>query len=186
MSNAVSALQGASFDGYCKVEEAGLVGMITLRGDLSSKGVAKAVKAATGAAMPGQGEVTEGAKGRVGWMSPDELLLIVDHSEAPKVVEAASKSLAKEHALVVNVSDARAVYRVKGAACREVIAKLAPADMSVMQPGMLRRSRIAQIPAAFYMEDDETAVLVCFRSVAQYAFDLLKDAAKPGGEVGAS
>ncbi|MCK0143348.1 sarcosine oxidase subunit gamma family protein [Aliiroseovarius sp. F20344] len=183
MSNAVSALQGESFDGYCKVEEAGLVGMITLRGDLASKGVAKAVKAATGAAMPGQGEITQGAKGRVGWMSPDELLLIVDHGDAPKVVETATKSLAKENALVVNVSDARAVYRVKGAACREVIAKLAPADMSVMQPGMLRRSRIAQIPAAFYMEDDETAVLVCFRSVAQYAFDLLKDAAKPGGEV---
>lgn len=183
MSDAVSALQGASFDGYCKVEEAGLVGMITLRGDLSSTGVAKAVKAATGAAIPGQGKITDGVKGRVGWMSPDELLLITDHIEAPKVVEAATRALAKEHALVVNVSDARAVFRVKGTACREVIAKLTPADTSLMQPGMLRRTRIAQIPAAFYLEDDQTAVLVCFRSVAQYAFDLLKDAAKPGGEV---
>lgn len=183
MSNAVSALQSASFDGYCKVEEAGLVGMITLRGDLASKGVAKAVEAATGAAMPGQGEIVEGAKGRVGWMSPDELLLIVDHADAPAVVEAATATLGDEHSLVVNVSDARAVYRVKGAASREVIAKLAPADTSVMQPGMLRRTRIAQIPAAFYLEDDETAVLVCFRSVAQYAFDLLKDAARAGGEV---
>lgn len=184
MSDAVSALQGASFDGYCKVEEAGLIGMITLRGDLSSAGVAKAVKAATGAAMPGRGEITEGKKGRAGWMSPDELLLIVDHADAANVVEAATKALAKEHALVVNVSDARAVYRVVGAACREVIAKLTPADTSVMQSGMLRRTRIAQIPAAFYLEDDETAVLVCFRSVAQYAFDLLKDAAKHGSEVG--
>ncbi|WP_371169756.1 sarcosine oxidase subunit gamma [Aliiroseovarius sp. 2305UL8-7] len=183
MSNAVSALQGASFDGYCKVEEAGLIGMITLRGDLSSAGVAKAVKTATGAAMPGQGEIAEGKKGRAGWMSPDELLLIVDHADAPKVVEAATKTLAKEHALVVNVSDARAVYRVTGTACREVVAKLAPADMSIMQPGMLRRSRIAQIPAAFFLENGETVVLVCFRSVAQYAFDLLKDAAKLGGEV---
>lgn len=183
MSNAVSALQGASFDGYCTVEEAGLVGMITLRGDLASTGVAKAVKSVTGAAMPGQGEITEGDKGRVGWMSPDELLLIVDHAEAAAIVDAATKSLGDEHSLVVNVSDARAVYRVKGAACREVIAKLTPADTSVMQPGMLRRTRIAQIPAAFYLEDDVTAVLVCFRSVAQYAFDLLKDAARPGGEV---
>ncbi|GHE86750.1 sarcosine oxidase subunit gamma [Aliiroseovarius zhejiangensis] len=183
MSNAVSALQGASFDGYCKVDEAGLVGMITLRGDLSSAAVAKAVKTATGADIPGQGEITEGVKGRAGWMSPDELLLIVDHAEAPNVVDAASKALANEHALVVNVSDARAVFRVTGAACREVIAKLTPADTSVMQPGMLRRTRIAQIPAAFYLEDDETAVLVCFRSVAQYAFDILSDAAKRGGEV---
>ena len=184
MSNAVSALQGASFDGYCKVEEAGLVGMITLRGDLSSAGVAKAVKAATGADMPGQGEIIEGAKGRAGWMSPDELLLIVDHAKAADFVAAASKSLAKEHALVVNVSDARAVYRVTGDAVREVLAKLSPADTAAMVPGQLRRTRIAQIPAAFYLTDEKTAELICFRSVAQYAFDILKDAAMSGGEVG--
>ena len=184
MSNAVSALQGASFDGYCKVEEAGLVGMITLRGDLASEGVAKAVKAATGADMPGQGEIIEGAKGRAGWMSPDELLLIVDHAKAADVVAAASKSLAKEHALVVNVSDARAVYRVTGDAVREVLAKLSPADTAAMVPGQLRRTRIAQIPAAFYLTDEKTAELICFRSVAQYAFDILKDAAMSGGEVG--
>ena len=184
MSNAVSALQGASFDGYCKVEEAGLVGMITLRGDLASEGVAKAVKAATGADMPGQGEIIEGAKGRAGWMSPDELLLIVDHAKAADVVAAASKSLAKEHALVVNVSDARAVYRVTGDAVREVLAKLSPADTAAMVPGQIRRTRIAQIPAAFYLTDEKTAELICFRSVAQYAFDILKDAAMSGGEVG--
>ena len=184
MSNAVSALQGASFDGYCKVEEAGLVGMITLRGDLASEGVAKAVKAATGADMPGQGEIIEGAKGRAGWMSPDELLLIVDHAKAADFVAAASKSLAKEHALVVNVSDARAVYRVTGDAVREVLAKLSPADTAAMVPGQLRRTRIAQIPAAFYLTDEKTAELICFRSVAQYAFDILKDAAMSGGEVG--
>ena len=184
MSNAVSALQGASFDGYCKVEEAGLVGMITLRGDLASEGVAKAVKAATGADMPGQGEIIEGAKGRAGWMSPDELLLIVDHAKAADFVAAASKSLAKEHALVVNVSDARAVYRVTGDAVREVLAKLSPADTAAMVPGQIRRTRIAQIPAAFYLTDEKTAELICFRSVAQYAFDILKDAAMSGGEVG--
>lgn len=183
MSDLVSALPGASFDGYCKVEEAGLVGMITLRGDLSSAAVAKAVKAATGAAMPGQGEITLGKSGRAGWMSPDELLLVVDHAGAPEIVETAAKTLAGEHALVVNVSDARAVFRVTGTGCREVIAKLSPADTSVMAEGMLRRTRIAQIPAAFYLEADDTAVLVCFRSVAQYAFDLLKDASMPGSEV---
>ena len=37
MSNAVSALQGKSFDGYCKVSDAGLRGMITLRMDGQDK-----------------------------------------------------------------------------------------------------------------------------------------------------
>ena len=46
MSNLASALNGASFNGLAKVDEAGLVGMITLRGDLGSAKVAAAVKAA--------------------------------------------------------------------------------------------------------------------------------------------
>lgn len=183
MSKAVSALNGASFDGYCRIEEQGLVGMITVRGDLASKKLAKAIKEATGTKMPGQGEILSGNKGRTAWMSPDELLLIVDHAAAPGIIDAMNATLAGEHALVVNVSDARAVYRVIGKASREVVAKLSPADVSAMTPGMLRRTRIAQIPAAFHLIDEETAELVCFRSVGQYAFDLLKDAALPGGEV---
>ena len=47
----------------------------------------------------------------------------------------------------------------------------------------LRRSRIAQIPAAFWLDSESSATLVCFRSVAQYAFDLLADAVKTGSEV---
>ena len=183
MSNAVSTLNGASFDGYVRVEEQGLVGMITLRGDLASKALAKAVKSATGSAMPGQGEIASGDKGRVGWMSPDELLLIVDHSAANDMVAALTKALAGEHALAVNVSDARTVFRITGAAAREVVAKVSPADVNALSSGQLRRTRIAQIPAAFHLIDEETAELVCFRSVGKYAFDLLKDAALPGGEV---
>ncbi|MDA5094353.1 sarcosine oxidase subunit gamma [Aliiroseovarius sp. KMU-50] len=183
MSKAQSAWNGVSFDGYCRVEEQSLVGMITVRGDLASKKLAKAVKDATGAKMPGQGEILSSDKGRAAWMSPDELLLIVDHAEAPGIIDAMAAALADEHALVVNVSDARAVFHVKGKAAREVVAKLSPADVSVMAPGMLRRTRIAQVPAAFHMVDEETAELVCFRSVGQYAYDLLKDAALPGGEV---
>ena len=35
MSEAVTALDCATFDGYCTVSDAGLVGMVTLRGDLA-------------------------------------------------------------------------------------------------------------------------------------------------------
>jgi sarcosine oxidase subunit gamma len=52
------------------------------------------------------------------------------------------------------------------------------------EPGMIRRTRMAQIAAAFWMVDAETIRVVCFRSVAEYAFNLLKDAAEPGGETG--
>lgn len=49
---------------------------------------------------------------------------------------------------------------------------------------MFRRTRLAQVPAALRMVDDETFEVICFRSVAQYVFDLLKVAGQPGSEVG--
>jgi len=43
---------------------------------------------------------------------------------------------------------------------------------------------MAQVAAAIWMTDAETIRIVCFRSVAEYVYGLLCDAAEPGGEVG--
>ena len=71
-------------------------------------------------------------------------------------------------------------------AIREVLAKLSPADMriSALPVGRVRRTRLAQVPAAFWFTDDSEAVVICFRSVADYVFGLLSTAAQPGSEVG--
>lgn len=179
MSDAVSALAGASFDGSVKVAEAGLRGMVTLRGDLGSEAMAIAVKAAVGLSVPGQREHKTGKAGGVVWMSPDELLILCDHDKADAVVAKCDKAFGAEHHLAVNVSDARAVFIVEGAGAREVIAKGAPVDLSpgAFGPGEVRRSRIGQIAAAFWMTDAATFEVVCFRSVAQHMFDWLSVAA---------
>jgi len=52
------------------------------------------------------------------------------------------------------------------------------------KPGMFRRTRMAQAAVAFWMVDQETFQVVCFRSNAKYVFDLLKVAAQNGSEVG--
>jgi sarcosine oxidase subunit gamma len=49
--------------------------------------------------------------------------------------------------------------------------------MVAFPAGEIRRTRLAQIAAAFWMPQEGTVELVCFRSVAQYAFDLLTQAA---------
>jgi sarcosine oxidase subunit gamma len=69
---------------------------------------------------------------------------------------------------------------------REALAKLCPVDMTpgAFEPGMFRRTRMAQIPAAIWMPDADTVHIVCFRSVAEYTFNLLRDAVAEGGEVG--
>ncbi len=182
MSNAVSALDGAVAPGEVTVRELGLRGMISLRGDLSSRKLQNVCKKLTGVAFPKQGGVaSDGDKG-LAWMSPDEVLVMVPHAEAAVAMAAIEKALKGTHFLAVNVSDARAVFSVQGAFSREVIAKLAPADLHAdrFKEGMLRRTRLGQVAAAFWMVDEETFHVICFRSVAEYTFELLAASAKAG------
>lgn len=186
MSDPVTALKGASdTSGLATVTELGPLGMITLRGDLGEKAIVKAAVAAGGVTLPEQRMCnTEGDRG-IAWMSPDELLILCPYVEVHDRLADLQGKLAKHHALAVNVSDARAVFEVTGDRVREVVAKVAPVDMhpDAFTPGMFRRTRFAQVPAAFWMPDERTARIVCFRSVARYMFDLLNVAAQAGSEV---
>ena len=182
MSNAVSILNGASFNGAVKITEAGLRGMITLRGDLSSAQLQSAVSSVVGLDVPAQRKINRGPMGGVAWMSPDELLLLVDYDKADAIAADISKALNGEHHMAVNVSDARAVFLIEGQGAREVLAKGAPVDLSpeAFGAGDLRRSRIGQLAAAFWMTEDEAFELVCFRSVGAFMFDWLSNAAREG------
>lgn len=183
-----SALNGAHSDGFVRVEELGVQGMITLRGDFASAGFAAAVEKVTGLALPAQRKISIGENATVAWMSPDELLVLVDYASVDATVAALTEGLAGEHALVANVSDARAFFRLTGddGAVRDVMAKVAPVDFSpeAFGPGDIRRTRLAQVAGAFWSPEPGVMQVICFRSVAQYAFDLLRISSEAGGEVG--
>ena len=186
MAEPVTALDGALSEGLATIQDAGPTGMITLRGDLSSNEVKAAVKKAVGLGVPAQRQALSGEGTAALWMSPDELLLMCPYAEVTATIAALEEALAGQHFLAHNVSDARTYLHVSGAGARETLAKLCPVDLSeaAFTPGMFRRTRMAQIPAAFWLDAGGTFHLVCFRSVADYAFNLLKTAALPGGEVG--
>mgnify|MGYP005997883519 CR=1 FL=1 len=186
MSNLASALNGASFNGLAKIDEAGLFGMITLRGDLGSAKLKAAVKGATGCDVPGVRQINGALSSGVAWMSTDELLILVPYADVESKLAGMLAALDGEHALAVNVSDARAVFRVTGASAREVMGKIAPVDFSTAAfgPGDFRRSRLAQVAGAFWMEGDDSFAIVCFRSVGEYVFNLLSVAANPKSAVG--
>jgi sarcosine oxidase subunit gamma len=160
--------------------------MITLRGDLSSAALQKAACDLTGCDFPGKLGITGTSESGLCWMSPDELLILCTYAQAHAATAQLTEALKGTHHLVANVSDARAMLSLTGGAPREVLAKLSPADMSAtaLAPGTLRRSRLAQVPAAVWIDDTGSAYVICFRSVAQYVFDILKSAALPGSEVG--
>lgn len=182
MSEPVSALGGAVAQGFASVREIGPLGMVTLRAKADAKELAKAVKAAVGTSVPAVRRiVTEGDRA-CGWMSPDEYLLVMPYGAVAGALEAIGKAMAGEHHLAVDVSDARAVFRVEGAKADQVLAKLSPVDFATLEAGELRRTRAAQVAAAFWKEGDGFTV-VCFRSVGRYVFDLLATGAKPGSEL---
>ncbi|WP_417724625.1 sarcosine oxidase subunit gamma [Salipiger sp.] len=186
MSDVATPLGGASFDGLVRVEDLGPVGQITLRGDFSSAPFRDAVTDTAGIDFPAPRCATWTPERSVLWLSPDELLLLLPYDRAAAVTAALSDRLAGEHALVANTSDTRAHLRLRGPAVREVLARLSPADLSpqALPVGELRRTKLAQVAAAFWFRTPEEAQLFCFRSVAVYAFDLLKNAAQPGTETG--
>ncbi|MBP9182881.1 MAG: sarcosine oxidase subunit gamma [Fuscovulum sp.] len=183
MSEPVSALGGASFQGFASIREIGPLGMITLRAKAGTKGLDKAVKAAVGTKVPALRRM-EWAKDRgCGWMSPDEYLLVLPYAEVAAAMAALSKALEGEHHLAADVSDARAVFRIEGAKAGQVLAKLCPADLGALEPGELRRTRVAQVAGAFWA-DEAGFTLVSFRSVAGYVMGLLEHSARPGSELG--
>lgn len=171
MSEPVSALGGASYDGFAAVREIGPLGMISLR---IKPGVSDAVP------LPAQRQIMHSGDRSIGWMSPDEFLLILPHAQ----VAAELQRLAgiTGHHLAVDVSDARAVFRVEGPKAGQVLRKLSPVDFDSLPIGELRRTRTAQVAAAMW-RDESGFTVVCFRSVARYVFDLLTHAATPGSEL---
>lgn len=182
MSEAISALQGRVAQGEVTIRDGGLRGMLTLRGDLADKPLRAVCKAVTGVGFPGQGQVLcDGEKGLC-WMSPDEMLLLMPYGQAGEALAQIEKALTGKHYLAEDVSDARAVMTVEGVYAREVLAKLSPVDLhpDSLAPGDVRRTRLGQVAAAFWMKDEDTFEVICFRSVAAYTFDLLAASAAAG------
>ncbi|MBM9594323.1 sarcosine oxidase subunit gamma [Roseitranquillus sediminis] len=176
-------LEGRRFDGLVRLESAEPRGMIALRG--TPEELSSALEESVGLAWPATGEAAW--TGEVGalWMAPDELLLLVPQGQAQDLVERLGRSLADRHHLVADVSDMRTLLRMSGSGCRDVLAKVTPADVSPagLSIGRVRRSRVGQVAAAIWLRDGETAEIACFRSVAHYVFDLLADAAHPEARV---
>lgn len=181
MHNPVSALGGEMFEGFATIREVGPMGMITLRCKMDEKPLATTLKK-LGFSLPDQRRISHGKDRSAGWMSPDELLLILPYADVAATMEGLASGLAKTHYLAADVSDARAMFRIEGEKADQVLAKLCPVDLKTLAPAELRRTRAAQVAAAFWVQDGGYT-LVSFRSVAGYVMGILRHAAAKGAEI---
>lgn len=180
MSDPISATPDARYQGFAMVADTGPRGMIMVRGEPAT--LAKAAKTA-GPDMPKARAVTGKGDVSLAWMSPDEILVLCDYADAPALADKIEKALGADHSLVAVVSDARSVFRVEGDKADQVLRKLTPADMDALSQGEMRRTRIAQTAGGIWSPAPGVYEVMCFRSVGQYVFDLLANAAKSGSEL---
>ena len=156
------------------------LGMIQIRADLDRAG--DAIAGAAGLAIPARGATTSDGSRRLGWMSPDELLLVLPRAELAPALAALTDALAGEHALLADVSDMRAAFRIEGARALQVLEKLCPTELTSLPVEGLRRTRAAQAACAIWREP-QGYVLIGFRSITDYLRGILTGAAMPGSHL---
>jgi len=185
MSEPVSPLIGRNAEGYIRIEDTGVRGQITLRGDLGSEPIAEVVRELVGVEIPATWQIARNGERKAVWMAPDELLLLLPRSEVAEAVARAGEMLAGQHHLVLDVSNARVVLRLTGAGVAEVLAKGAPCDLSerAFPPGSARRTRLGALAVGFWRLDEQVWEIVAFRSYAHHLMTWLEDAARSGAEV---
>jgi len=161
-------------------------GMIDLRGLTTDAGFMAAVKGALGVDLPVKPR-TSASWGdvRVLWLSTDQWLILSSRGRAHELLANLRGALQGIHSLVVDVSDMRAVIRLEGDGCREVIMKGTSLDL--LDPeyvqGCCRRMRYAEIAALLDVVEDDIFDIYVFRSYAHYAWDFLLATAREPAKI---
>jgi len=179
MSDDSNSIDTFFYKGVITVELSKPKGMITLKGDLNSSSFKAAVIKALGVPIPKVRTVSTKDSVQILWMARDELLILVNFKEVEKYIDLLDTNLKGEHYLLANVSDARAIFNLKGKGVREVLSKGTPVNMETIKINDVRRSRLGQLPVAFWLIKNTEVELVCFRSVADFMFNWLRVASAP-------
>ena len=156
-------------------------GMIDLRGLTSDASFMAAVRSVLGVELPVKPRTSVSwGDVKVLWLSTDQWLILSSRSKANELVASLRAALQGIHVLVVDVSDMRAIIRLEGDGCREVIMKGTSLDL--LDPeyvqGCCRRMRYAEIAALLDVVEDDVFDIYVFRSFAHYTWNFLCATAK--------
>ena len=156
-------------------------GMIDLRGLTTDAGFMAAVKGVIGVGLPVKPR-TSASWGdvKVLWLSTDQWLILSSRARAHELLSQLRDALQGYHSLAVDVSDMRAIIRLEGDGCREVIMKGTSLDLLDKEyvQGCCRRMRYAEIAALLDVVEDNVFDIYVFRSFAHYTWNFLCATAK--------
>lgn len=126
--------------------------------------------------LPGRGAVSASAElpGRTLWLGPNEWLLVADESGAAAALAAWQARLQADDWLI-DVSDAYAVWSLRGAHWRQRLSGFVPQDLGSdhLPAGQVVRSRLHSVPAIIEARGDDELWLLVPRSYGHYVEELL-------------
>ena len=161
-------------------------GMIDLRGLTSDRKFMAAAKEVLGVALPKEPRTSVAwGDSKVLWLSTDQWLILCPRTKTAELLASLRQALAGIHSLAVDVSDMRAVIRMEGDGCAEVLMKGTSLDL--LSPdyaaGTCRRMRFAEVAALLHVVEDDIFDIYVFRSYAHYVWEFLNVAAREPARV---
>ncbi len=161
-------------------------GMIDLRGLTADAAFMSAAHDVLGFALP-TAPRTSAAWGdvKVLWLSVDQWLILSTRNKAQEIMANLRTALQGIHSLAVDVSDMRAVIRLEGEGCREILMKGTSLDLldPEYKPGCCRRMRFAEIAALLHVVEENVFDVYVFRSYAHYTWNFLCATAREPAKV---
>lgn len=152
-------------------------GLMNLR---NSQDVSKIMRRYFGTALPEEANsFSISGDRRALWLGPDESLLICADKDSAELHRTLGTQLAGQHFQLTLISDALAVYELKGPYVREILAKGCTLDLHVatFKPGQCAQSSLDRAAVTLMCETDNSFRLICRTSFADYVETWLKDAA---------
>ena len=121
---------------------------------------------------------------RFAWNGPGQWLAESDELQPGALIERIDTALRPHGASTTDLSHARTVVRVSGAAATDLLAKLCPVDVETMRPGDSAATLAGPFNVQVVKTGDEAFRLYVFRSFGLAMWEMLLDeAAEFGGEI---
>jgi len=167
-----------------KLSDGGFLGQLVLRGSGDGPFRMAAVAALMTALPLEPNRVSEREGIRVLWLGPDEWLIVTDEEKVAGLVRGLIEQLAGQSFALADVSEARAVIGLAGAAARDVLSQGTAIDLHprAFAPGHAAQTLLARVPVILHQRDAEPRYdIYVQRSLAEYLWSWLEDAAQDCG-----
>ncbi len=159
-------------------------GHLIVRGNSADGGFTTAIQNVLGVALPTQA-LTSNVAGdtRIGWLGPNEWLLLLPAGVQSQVETALREALVGQHVAVTDVSSGQTLVNLSGSHVEEVMMKSTVYDCGKnnLPVGKFVQTTFAKTGVTLYRCEDSSIDLVIRRSFADYFFLWLADASAEYG-----